>query len=90
MVPARVTVSVRVRYCGTTPDINTYEQKSASHGRRVCGGRGGRRSRVLSRGDVSGTVFDVTRRSARYLQGLNNEGIRGRTIQREVLAVALA
>ena len=32
-------------------------------------------SRVLSRGDVSGAVFDVTRRSAKYLQRLNNKGI---------------
>ena len=28
------------------------EQKCTSHGRRVCGGRGGRRSRILSRSDV--------------------------------------
>ena len=28
--------------------------------------------------------------SAKYLQGINNKGIRGRTTQREVLAVALA
>ena len=32
----------------------------------------------------------ITRGSAKYLQGLNNYGIRGRTTQREVLAVALA
>ena len=39
--------------------IILYEQKCASHGRRVCGGRGGRRSRVLSRGDVSGALLST-------------------------------
>ena len=43
-------------------------KRSAGHGCRVCGGRDGRRSRVLSRSDVSGTVwFDVTFRVPQYL-----------------------
>jgi hypothetical protein len=44
-------------------------KRSAGHGRRVCGGRDGRRSsRVLSRSDVSGAVwFDVTLRVPHYL-----------------------
>ena len=46
-----------------------YEQKCASHGCHVCGGRGGRRSRILSRGDVSGAVFDVTRSECQIFTG---------------------
>ena len=43
-------------------------KRSAGHGCRVCGDRDGRRSRVLSRSDVSGTVwFDVTLRVPQYL-----------------------